>query len=235
MGPNTMSDSGDSFEKIEFEQSALAAPPTSDQKSADLTTSDQQPAVLTTGDQYSSGKSPATSDQQSADLTTSDQQSSGKSPATTMSSSTTKTVQLEDLEFELAWKTRDEIIDDLNQHTALLSGLTINSDTRKKLKKANRDLVTALMDLPVKDGDRSESFQEPKCRAGLNEMVLFLSANVKARIIDTLVANNVVLLLGADSVSSERKAKLIDQNTDLAYELLKLKPRAVPRDLSKGT
>ena len=223
-----MSDSGDSFEKIEFEQSALAAPPTSDQQSADLTTSNQQSSDL------------ITNDQQSADVITSDQQSSGKSPATTMSSSTEKTVQPEDLEFELSWKTRDEIFGNLNQHTALLSGL-IDPDTRANLKKANGNLMVEVMNLTPQVDGRSKVFQEqPECRrGGLNEVVLCLSADVKSRIVDTLIANHNVLLLGADSISCERKAKLIDQNTDLAYELLKLRVRtgAISNDSSvtKGT
>ena len=208
MGPKTMSELVDSFEKIEFEQSALAAPPISDQPSADLTTSDQQ----------------------SADLTTSDQHSSGKSSATTMNSSTdqAKTSQQEVLEFELGWKTRDKIIGDLNQHRALLSGLIVGADIREKMRKANGDLMVELLNLPLKvDG-----------RSNLNEVVLYLGVDVKSRIIDTLVANQHALL-EADSVSSERKAKLIKQNTDLAYDLFKLNVRTgtIPSasSVSKGT
>ena len=158
-----------------------------------------------------------------------------------MMSSSTKTVQLEDLEFELGWKTRDEIIGNVNQHTALLSGLTIDSETREKLKKVNRDLVAALMDLPVKGGGRSEGFEslESGPDGGLNEFVLYLSSEMKTRIVETLMANQHVILLGAKFVSSERKSKLIDENIDLGYELLKLKVRtgAIPSDSStfKGT
>ena len=150
-------------------------------------------------------------------------------------------MQLEDLEFELDWKTRDEIFGNLNQHTALLSGLIINSGRQEKLKKANCDLVAALMNLPVKDGGRSKSFAwlESKPDDDLNEVVLYLSADMRSRIIDKLVTNHDIVLMGADSVSSERKAKLIAQNFELACELLKLRVRtgAIPSDssTSKGT
>ena len=43
-----------------------------------------------------------------------------------------ETSQLEDFEFELGWKTRDEIVCNLIQHT-LLSGLILKADAREKM------------------------------------------------------------------------------------------------------
>lgn len=175
------------------------------------------------------GKS-STSDQESSDLIN-DQHLASESSATTMTNSTedqAKIGQLNDLEFELAWKTRDEIICHLNLHKKLLSGLIIKADTREKLLKANNELVTTLMNLPLKVDDQLRGFEslESSLGDGLNEVVLDLSMNVKSRIMDTLVANHHILL-GANSVASELKSKLIDQNNDLIYELLKLRPRTV--------
>ena len=195
-----MSESGDSFEKIDFEQSALSVEPANDLESTDLTNSNQH-----------------------------------LNSESTMISSTD---ELKQLEFELAWKTRDEIICNLNQHTKVLSGLVLKADAREKMRKANNKLVTVLMNLPV-DG-RLKSFEsfERSPDEGLNEVVLDLSLKVRSRILDALTINHSVSLMEADTFSSERKAKLIDQNNELAYELLKLRARTVTvngdSSLSKG-
>ena len=180
-----------------------------------------------------------TDDQQSADLITSDQHSSSKSPAIAMSSSTMKTGHLKDLEFELAWKTRGEIISILNKYTALLSGL-VKADAREEMRKANVNLMSTLMGLPVRVDGRSRSFDslEHSPAVGWNEVVLYLNSEAKFRIVDTLIANHHVLL-EPDSVSSEYKTKLVNQNSDLICELIKLRVRtgAITSDssTSKGT
>ena len=159
-----------------------------------------------------------------------------ESSATTMTNSTedqAKIGQLNDLEFELAWKTRDEIIYNLNLHTKLLSGLIIKPDAREKIRKANSDLIVVLLNLPSKVDGRSrslESFENSPDDVGLNEVLLDLSWDVKSRIVDTLIANYHVVLR-TDSVASEFKSKLIDQNNYLICELLILKSRTV----SKGS
>ena len=142
------------------------------------------------------------------------------------------TEQLKDLEFEMAWKTRDEIICNLNQHTKLLSGLIIKADAREKMLKANNDLMATLMNLPPKDGcSRSFESLEHDLSDGLNEVVLDLSLKVKSRIVDTLITNHHVVLLKADSSSSETNAKMIDQNNELICELLKLRSRTVSKGI----
>ena len=178
--------------------------------------------------EQSSGSS--TNDQESGDLTGSHQHSRSESSASTMASSTNqvKTVQLEDLEFELAWKTRNEIICNLNQHSELLSGLIVKADAREKMQKANGDLMTTLLNVPLKAGGRLRSLQSPgPSTDGPNEVTLDLNLDVKSRIVDTLITNHHIGLLEADSVASECKAKLIDQNNDLICELVKLKSRIV--------
>ena len=166
---------------------------------------------------------------ESGDLTVNHQQSINESSATAMACSTLKTVQLKDLEFEIPWKSRDEIIAVLNQHTELLSGLIIQADAREKMQKANVDLVAALLNLSLKAGGRRESSADK----GPNEVVLDLSADLKSRIMDTLITNHHYTLLEAtpDSVSSECKTKLVDGNNELICELIKLRSRTV----SKGT
>ena len=168
-------------------------------------------------------------------LTNGDQHSNSESLATTMTSSTDQanTLQLKDLEFELGWKTRDEIMCSLSQHTTLLSGLIIKADARKKVHKTNVDLVATLMNLPLKVGGRSRSFESLGRSAddSLNEVLLDLSSDVRSKIVDTLMINHNVALLEADSVSSECKSKLIDRNNELICELVKLRSRTV----SKGT
>ena len=172
------------------------------------------------------------SDQKSSNLTNS-----------TMANSTdqAKTGQLKELEFELEWKTRDEIITNLNQHTKLLSGLIIEADARETIRKANVDLVTTLMNLPVKVGGRWRRFESLKRgpAKGQNEVMLRLNSDVRSKIVDTLMANHHVALLTGDSVENECKSKLTEQNNNMICELLKLKSRtvAVPSDspTSNGT
>ena len=197
-----MSESGDSFEEIGFEQSAFTGP-ISDQE-----TDNQTVSSLT-------------------NLTDSNQHSTGESSAITMTSPADPT-QLEDNEFELAWKTREEIIGNLNQHTKLLSGLLITADKREKMQKANNDLMAILMNLPAKVDGRLKSSKSLEIRpdGDLNEVVLELSWEVRSRIMDTLIINHHVLR-ETSYISSERKTKLIDENNSLIYELLKLRTRTV--------
>lgn len=212
-----MSESGDSFEEIDFMSSVLGGSSVGDQGSSDAISSDQQLAGESSNSEISNSER----------------------STTTMTDSTNqaKAAQLKEpefeLEFELAWATRDEIICKLNQHTKLLSGLVIKADEREKQRKENNDLVNALMNLPVKVDGRLKSFEsfqyDPD--GDLNEVVLDLSADVRSRILDTLTTNHSIALLGADSVSSECKSKLIDRNHDLICELLKLASRTV----SKGS
>ena len=201
-----MSEFGD-FEKIEFQKSCLIEP-ISDQETDNQTDSSQTNSNLTDSNQHSNDESLVTK------MTFSTKQ---------------KTAQLEELEFELAWKTREEIIGNLNQHTKLLSGLLITADARKEMRKANNDLMAILMNLPAKVDGQLKSFEplENRPDGGLNEVVLDLSLDMKSRIVDTLLANHHVVLLEADSVSSESKTKLINENNDLIYELLKLRTRTV--------
>ena len=195
-----MSESSDSFEEIEFEQSALSAPSTSEQESSGPTNNEQL--------------------------------SNSKSSATTMSGSTedqTKSMQLEDLEFELGWKTRDEIMCTLSEHTTLLSGLIIQEDAREKVRKANADLIVKLLNLPLKVDGRWRSIESPECSpdGAPNEVLLDLSSEVRSRIVDTLMVNHNLALLEVGSVSSECKAKLIERNSELIGELVRLRSRIV--------
>ena len=165
--------------------------------------------------------------------TNSDRHSSSESSEITMCSSTdpVNTAWLKNLQFELAWKTRDEIICSLNQHTKLLSDLIIKTDVREKTRKANGDLIVALLNLPLKVEDRLRSFDSlgHSPDDGSNDVLLDLGWMARSRIFDTLMTNHNIVLLEADSVSSECKSKLIDQNNDLAYELLKLRTRTVSK------
>lgn len=171
-------------------------------------------------------------------MNTSDQHSSSESSTTTMTGSTDQ-ANAAQLEFELAWETRDEIFRNLNEHTKLLSGLIIKPDARETMRKANVDLMATLMHLPLKVDGRSrssESLQRSADDGPTNELLLDLSSDVKSRIVDTLITNHAVLL-DADFVTSQFKSKLIDRNNDLASELLKLRSRAVSINspVSEGT
>ena len=193
-----MSEAEDTFEKIEFEKSAL------------------------------SGSSASGSD--SDDLSSDHQQSTSEESASTMASSIDQvtSTQIKHLEFELPWSTRDEIIASLSQHTKLLSGLIIKEAAREKMRKANGDLMVALMNLPLKvDGRLRFQPREPGADEGPNEVALDLRWDVRSRIQEALTTNHNLALLEADSVSSECKAKLIATNNDLSTELLKLRSRTV--------
>ena len=210
-----MSESGDSFEEIGLMQSCLSG-------------------------------SASISDQESSNLNNNDQHPSSENPANTMTNLTmstdrAKTGQLKELQFELAWDTRRAIIDHLDQHTKLLSGLIIEADAGEAMRKANGDLMLVLLNLPVKVGGqwkRFESLERGPCK-GQNEVVLELNPDVRSKIVDTLMTNHHVALLAADSVENECKSKLIEQNNELICELLKLKSRtvAILSDslVSKGT
>lgn len=137
----------------------------------------------------------------------------------------TSTDPVDVLEFELAWKVRDQIIHNLNQQSAILSGRIISEVGRENMKKANGDLLLALMNLPAKIGGllrRFESVQRNPDEV-LSEPVLELKLDLRLRIVNTLMINHHVALLGADSVSSDFKSKLIDGNKNLIFELLELK------------
>ena len=158
---------------------------------------------------------PSVSGQQSVNMTKSEDQEKGG--------------QLKQLEFELAWKTRDEIIYNLNQHTKVLSGLVLKADAREKMQKANNELVTVLMNLPPKVDGQLKSFESFKrsLDESLNEVVLDLSSEFRSRILDALTMNHSVSLMEEDSIANAFKSKLIDQNNELACELLKLRSRTV--------
>lgn len=123
----------------------------------------------------------STSDLESVDLTRSNQ----------YSSATDQAMMLKQLKFELAWATREEIVNSLNQHTKLLSGLVPKADVREKMRKSNSELVTVLMNLPVKvecPSRSSESFESDSDES-LTELVLDLSSEVRSRIVDALTIN----------------------------------------------
>ena len=185
----------------------------------------------------------------------SDQESNNLNNST-MSNSTNQmnAAQLKELKFELTGKIRDEIIGNLSELTKLLSGLAVEPDARETMRKANGDLMVALLNLPVKADGRlrcSESLgqssddrpnHQPSDRS--IEVVFELNSDLRSRIVDTLMTNhNVALLLGADSVENECKLKLIVRNNEMICELVKLKSRTVAissdslsnNTLSKGT
>ena len=134
------------------------------------------------------------------------------------------TAQLKELEFELAWKTRDEIIANLSEHTKLLSGMAAEPDARETTRNANGDLIVVLLNLPVKADGRSKSFQS---LGQSSEVVFELHSDVRSRIVDTLMTNYNVAALKTDSFSSEFKSNLVDRNSNLICELVKLKSRTI--------
>ena len=137
-----------------------------------------------------------------------------------------KAEQLKGIDLELSWETRDEIIANLSKHSKVLSGLTIDSNAQENMRKANGDLVTKLMCLPLKvDGRLSGSFS--RLGGGLNEVVFDLDQEARSRIIDVLMSNHQIAL-EAGSVSNELKSKQIDRNYGMINELLKLKTRILP-------
>ena len=142
--------------------------------------------------------------------------------------------QLKKLEFELALKTRDEIIANLSEHTKLLSGLTIEPDARETIRKVNARLLARLINLPLKSDDRSRRESPGQS----SEVVFELDSYFRCKIVDTLMTNHNVAALD-DSSANELKSKLIVRNNNLICELVKLKSRTVtvPTDssTSKGT
>ena len=145
-----------------------------------------------------------------------------------------QTVLPKDLEFELTWETRDAIHSTLSRHSKLLSGLITTADFREKMQQTNADLISALMNLPPKSDSPSRCFESISSDKGLNEVILDINWDVCSRVVDLLMINNTALL-DDESMTGECKLKLIDQNADLTYELLKLKSRTVSVDASKGT
>ena len=124
--------------------------------------------------------------------------------------------------FELDWNTRDEIISNLDEHTVLLSSGTIKADAKEAMRKANCDLVAALMSLPVKADDRPTIVQLLGHSSDRSNEVLFeLDSEVQSRIMDTLMAN--LDMLEADSVTRKLRSDLSRKNNDLAWELLRLR------------
>lgn len=173
----------------------------------------------------------STSDQESSDFTDQQSSSSTTTMSSTMSSTEMKTAQLKRLEFELSWDARDEIICNLNDHMRLLSGQTIKPDARETMRKVNCDLIVALLDLPVNVDDRSKRFESASSKP--NEVVLDLTWTIRSRILDALITNRQIAMLDGDSISNDFKSKLIDENQDLVYELLKLRSRTVAKGIGE--
>ena len=201
--------------------------------------------MFETGDSYEtiglrrSALSEQSSSEESSDWSSSDRHSASEqdSEHSTMSSSTdpVKTSQLNEFEFELAWETRRAIISHLDQHTKLLSGLTIKPEARQKLRTANGDLMLGLLNLPVKVDGHSKRFKSLRrspngSRASaVNQLVLDLSWEMRSRIVDTLITNHQIVQLDADHIASQLKSTLIDENNNLICELVKLRSRAVAK------
>lgn len=166
----------------------------------------------------------STSDLESVDLTRSNQHSSA----------TDQAMMLKQLKFELAWKTREEIVNSLNEHTKLLSGLVLKADIREKMRRENIELVTVLMNLPVKVECRSRSSEsfESDSDESLTELVLDLSSEVRSRIVDALTINQSISLMDSHSIESQLKSKLIERNNELIGELYRLRARAIPGNSS---
>ena len=97
------------------------------------------------------------------------------------------------------------------------------------------------MNLPLKEDDQFKSFESVQRSSddGPNKVALDLNWSVRSRIVDLLMINHNIALLEGDSMASECKSRLVDQNNNLAYELLKLRCRIVAAlnhlSVSKGS
>ena len=95
----------------------------------------------------------------------------------------------------------------LNQHTELLSGLIFKADTGEKIRKANDDLLVALLNLLLKVNGRLESFESlERSSDGLDEVLLDLSWDVRPSIVDTLITNHHIALL-----EQNHRARLLER------------------------
>ena len=148
---------------------------------------------------------PSASDQESGDL-----MDNSKDPLNTWKPN--------DLGLELASSIRGKMISVLSYHTMLLSGMRSNADERKKLRKESGDLLTELINLPLRAGGLSESFGQDD---GPKEVVLDLSWEDRLRVVDMLMLD--IAMLDASSVSSEFKSKLVDQSNHLIMKIFSLK------------
>ena len=109
--------------------------------------------------------------------------------------------------------TRDEIVVVLNRYSRLLCGGTTTVQTKEKLMNDNTNLYRALIDLPLKFDASDESHH--------SGVALDIESSIRSQIVKTLFANH-SLVFGGESVSEERKSKMVEQNNELVARMAKL-------------
>lgn len=154
-----------------------------------------------------------------------------------------------DIVYELTWSTRDYLIYSLNRYSQLLFGQALTADARNEIIELNLELLSILLGLPLQLqtpplnqqpsnlqslNSKSEMPTQPEFAAESNEIVLDLHWRTRSRLIDSLATNHSLAVLHGQSVASEAKLKLVEQNNELVNILLKLPARMVPDRMDNG-
>ena len=157
--------------------------------------------------------------------------------------------RLTDVILDLKWKTRDMIILILNQFSALLKGKIVSNQYKERLVEENNELILILINLGLclsdrpdggrkcdeneissdqngGDDQRFKKDEKKKIRlcesATANELVLELGQEARIQIIDQLITNQNVAITLNDSVVTEIKNNLVEENKKLIKSLLDL-------------
>ena len=118
------------------------------------------------------------------------------------------------LDYVLKRITKDEIINLLNQHTALLYGETIDKANEEKMIEKNQNLIKELINLNLsKEYDSKNELID-------NQLVLDIDYDTKVKIINNLIMNFNYSISHPNSISVDVKMNLIQDNNKLIILLL---------------
>lgn len=146
-----------------------------------------------------------------------------------------------DIRLWLNWTTRDQIMTNLNQFTAVLSGKKVSDDCKGKMFRRNNNTITTLIGLQSANEatqmDQTDEASPRKRRklthdgAKRNEQtpVFEITFNLRTKLIDHLNANlnATVLVDELETISNETKSELIKQNNNINHQLLGLPVRII--------
>lgn len=138
------------------------------------------------------------------------------------------------------WTTRDQIMTNINQFTAVLCGKIVSDPCKQKMIRRNNAAITTLISLQSGNQatatERAKEASSPRKRLKLNHKrsgeqtpMFEISFNLRRRLIDHLNANlkATVLRDELETLSKETKDELIKENNNLNHQLQALRVRVI--------
>lgn len=150
--------------------------------------------------------------------------------------------QPNDIRLWMNWTTRDQLMANINQFTAVLSGKLVSDDCKRKMFRRNNNAITTLISLQSSNQataqiERTKEASPKKrmklghepAKSGEQTPVFEISFNLRTKLIDHLNANLKVTILRdeLDLLSEDAKSDLIKQNNNMNHQLLTLPVRVI--------